>query len=87
MVERRDLWKSVLTNASDKPSTRSARRAVTVPIVTAVASIVLLVVINPPFICTDHKLSLVKLFVWGVIAAISAALLTIQGVFAPMCSV
>lgn len=83
-----DRWASILKEASNKPSKKSPARIAVVPLVSGLVAIVVLLVLNPPFVCVDNgKPGMMRLLVWGIIAASLTCLLTHQGVFASVCSV
>ena len=82
----RDRWATLLQDAANKPSKKSVTRMIVVPLVTAFAVIILLVALNPPFVCNvDGRNSVFRLLVWGAIAAGATSLLSAHGMFARFC--
>ena len=79
-----ERWRGVLGDAADMPSKKTLARTVTVPIVTAIATAVLLLVLNPPFVCAgrNQTTSAAKITVWAVVAGLLTALFSAQGMFA-----
>lgn len=77
---RSNRWGSLLNDATNAPTQKSASRVLVVPVVVGVVVIVLLAVASPPFVCDKSSgVNAARLLVWGGIAAFSTALLTWHG--------
>ena len=77
-------WAALIEQKNDKPREHTLLRRIAGPIICAVIAAMVLVVLNPPFVCSGKKsaLSPLRLMVWATIAGCVCALMTAQGVFA-----
>jgi hypothetical protein len=73
-------WNSILTNARDVPKETGLARQMVIPVLVAVCTLVALIVILPPFVCSgDNNLSFLRLVAWSILAAVATALVSLQG--------
>ena len=81
---RRERWSGIVDAAVDKPSARTLTQHVIVPVVTAIVTAVILMVMSPPFVCggRDNRVSYVRILIWGLSAGALTAILTANGMFA-----
>lgn len=77
-----DRWALLLNEASNKPTKRTLGRLCAVPAVTGLVSMIVLIVLAPPFVCGGHSdARFLRVLLWGASAAAATALLTAQGAF------
>ena len=78
-----ERWNTLLEQRSDMPVAQPITRRIVVPLVCAVAVVMVLVVLMPPFVCDVKRstVSIVRLALWALIGGGLCAILTAQGVF------